>query len=272
MKRVTCSIVFQDLFAIPFLCYMPSSIDSTSWFETWFDTAYYHVLYANRDHKEAGAFIDRSIEILNLKSKAKVMDLACGKGRHALHLASKGFKVTGLDLSENSIAGLRSLNDDSLHFQRWDMRDTYDVTGFDAVFNLFTSFGYFDSMQENLKVLKAMKAVLNEDGHILIDYLNVKKALAFIGEEDHIERQGLEFHTSKEWVDGCIVKHIKVTDQDKEFFFKESVQALTLEDFSSLTNEAGLKIQDCYGDYHLAPYDASRSPRLILHIRKAGNA
>lgn len=247
---------------------MNSAEIEKSWFKTWFDTPYYHVLYANRDHKEAAAFIDRLVLALGLKEGDKVMDLACGKGRHALHLASKGFRVTGLDLSANSIDSLISHNNDRIHFERWDMREPYKDGSFHAVFNLFTSFGYFDSSTENLKVLQAMKQVVNDNGHILIDYLNVNKALTLIDKKEHISRKGLEFFTSKSLKKGCIIKDILVKDGDEELHFSESVQALTLNDFKELISKAGLNLVKTYGDYHLDDFDELRSPRLILHLKK----
>ena len=249
-------------------CRMMANVQEQDWFKTWFDTSYYHVLYANRDHKEAAAFIDRLVLDLGLKPGDHVMDLACGKGRHALHLASKGFKVTGLDLSANSINSLLDHNSDLIHFEQWDMRDAYRKGDFDAVFNLFTSFGYFDDTLENLKVLEAMKAVTKPNGDILIDYLNVKKALTLIDKEEHIHRKGIEFFTSKSLVNGCIIKKIKVKDGDHEKVYSESVQALTLQDFKELIKKSGLKLINTFGDYHLSPFDELRSPRLILHMKK----
>ena len=245
-----------------------NAIDTHSpWFQTWFDTPYYHILYAKRDHKEASAFIDRLVVALDLKNGDKVMDLACGRGRHSLHLASKGFLVTGLDLSQNSIDSLIHYNNDTLHFEQWDMRVPYKEDGYDVVFNLFTSFGYFESSVENLKVLGAMKKVIKEGGHVLIDYLNVKKALTVIDKKEHISRQGVEFFTSKSFRDGCIIKEITVSDGDQDLNFSESVQALTLDDFNVLIEKADLKLVQTFGDYHLNPFDEIRSPRLILHLK-----
>ncbi len=64
---------------------------------------YYHQLYFNRDDKEAAAFIDKLIEHLKPAPGATMLDVACGKGRHSIQLAGKGFDVTGIDLSEDSI-------------------------------------------------------------------------------------------------------------------------------------------------------------------------
>ncbi len=74
-----------------------------NWFAKWFDTKYYHILYKDRDYQEARMFIDNITSYLNLPEKAKVLDLACGKGRHSIYLNKLGFDVVGADLSENSI-------------------------------------------------------------------------------------------------------------------------------------------------------------------------
>src|SRR6478736_3856513 len=74
-----------------------------NWFASWFDTPYYHILYKDRDEEEAEFFMDNLVHYLNLPEEAKILDLACGKGRHAFHLIQLGFDVTGADLSVNSI-------------------------------------------------------------------------------------------------------------------------------------------------------------------------
>ena len=73
------------------------------WFKDWFNTSYYHTLYKHRDESEAHRFIDHLCAYLKVKKGSKILDLACGKGRHALHLAKKGYQTTGVDLSEESI-------------------------------------------------------------------------------------------------------------------------------------------------------------------------
>ena len=74
------------------------------WFQSWFNTPYYHILYQNRDYKEAELFIKNLVRYLNLDAlDDSILDLACGQGRHSIFLNSLGFRVTGIDLSEKSI-------------------------------------------------------------------------------------------------------------------------------------------------------------------------
>ena len=115
-----------------------------AWFETWFNTSYYHILYKDRDFAEAEHFISLLVEDLSLKENAHIIDLACGKGRHSLFLNSLGYSVLGLDLSEESILYNKEFEKSespSLKFGVHDMRNPIEGAPADAVFNLFTSFG-----------------------------------------------------------------------------------------------------------------------------------
>jgi len=87
-----------------------------NWYSSWFDTPYYHILYKERNYREAQIFMDNLTHYLNLPEKAKVLDLACGKGRHSIYLNQLGFNVLGADLSENSIAEASKNSNETLNF------------------------------------------------------------------------------------------------------------------------------------------------------------
>ena len=127
----------------------PMNSDITQWYASWFNTPYYHILYRDRDHAEARTFMDKLTHHLGLSRESHILDLACGRGRHSLYLNSIGFEVTGVDLSEESIAYAKQFENDRLHFDIHDMCKPYSKK-FDAVFNLFTSFGYFENDADNL--------------------------------------------------------------------------------------------------------------------------
>ena len=74
------------------------------WFKNWFNSPYYHKLYSHRDEAEAEIFINNLVQLLHPPAGAKMLDVACGKGRHSMHLANMHFDVTGIDLSSESIA------------------------------------------------------------------------------------------------------------------------------------------------------------------------
>src|SRR5436190_18774056 len=101
------------------------------WFKDWFNSPYYHQLYFNRDEHEASAFINKLIDHLQPPVGSKMLDVACGKGRHSLQLATKGFDVTGIDLSEDSIREALQYESETLHFYQHDMRREFWINYFD---------------------------------------------------------------------------------------------------------------------------------------------
>ncbi len=234
-----------------------------SWFASWFDSTYYHILYKDRNYREAQLFMDNLTQYLNLPEKAKVLDLACGKGRHSIYLNQLGFNVLGADLSERSIAEASKNKNDSLHFQVHDMRDSFEEK-FDAIFNLFTSFGYFESDDDNLITLKAMKESLTDYGFAVIDFMNVNQVINTLVPEEVKTVDNIDFHLKRYVQDGHIYKEIDFEDQGKKYHFTEKVKALTLSDFQEMMDEAGIFLLDVFGDYKLKKFHKNDSERLIM--------
>lgn len=234
-----------------------------NWFESWFDSPYYHVLYQNRDEKEAQLFMDNLVHFLNLPEDAKILDLACGKGRHSIYLNALEYDVTGVDLSENSIKKATEFSNEKLNFKVHDMRN-YLNEKYDAIFNLFTSFGYFNAKSDNLKALNAIKNGLTETGFAVIDFMNVDYVLQnLIAEEEKIV-DGITFFMKRYYKDAAIFKEIQFEDQGKKYHFTEKVQAIRLEDFETMMEETGLYLLAIFGDYKLKKFHKNESERLIL--------
>ena len=245
----------------------PNSQDPKSktktWFASWFDTPYYHILYKERNYREAQIFMDNLTHYLNLPEKAKVLDLACGKGRHSIYLNQLGYDVLGADLSENSIAEANKNQNETLHFQVHDMREPFDDR-FDAIFNMFTSFGYFENEEDNLTTLKAMKESLTEYGFAVIDFMNVTQVVNNLVAEEVKTVENIDFHIKRYEKEGYIYKEIDFEDQGEKFHFVEKVKALTLKDFEELMEEAGIYLLDIFGDYKLKKFHKTESERLIM--------
>ncbi len=233
------------------------------WFSTWFDTKYYHILYKNRNNEEAQLFMKHLTNYLNLPDNATILDLACGKGRHAKFLNEIGYTVTGVDLSENSIAYAKQFENDTLHFDVHDMRKPYPKQ-FDAVFNLFTSFGYFENEQDNLDTLKAIQLNLNETGFGIIDFMNVNYIIGHLVAQETKTVDNITFHIKRFVKDGFINKEIQFTDNDEHFCFTERVRAITLADFEAYFEKVGITLLEVFGDYKLGKYHKNTSNRLIL--------
>lgn len=237
--------------------------DTTQWFASWFDTPYYHILYKDRDHEEAQAFMDTLTNYLNLPEHGKILDLACGKGRHSIYLNSLGYDVTGADLSESSIDYSKQFENERLHFKLHDMCEPFGEQ-FDAVFNLFTSFGYFEKEEDNLKTIKAIKSNLNDFGLGVIDFMNVNYVLENLVEENIKTVDGITFKQKRYMENGYLIKDISFEIKNESFNYQERVKAFTLNDFEKLFEEAGCYLLDIFGDYKLHKYDSQASERLIM--------
>lgn len=236
---------------------------ANNWFETWFDSPYYHILYKDRDDTEAQLFMDNLTQYLNLPEEAKILDLACGKGRHAIYLNQLGYDVTGVDLSENSIKEAAKASNDTLHFRVHDMRVPTEEK-YDAVFNLFTSFGYFENEEDNLKTLLAIKESLTEYGFGVIDFMNANYVIDNLVPEEVKTVDGIDFHIKRYVQDGHIHKEIDFEDNGQKFHFTEKVRALTLQDFEQMMEKAEIYLLDIFGDYKLRKFYKNDSERLIM--------
>lgn len=236
---------------------------TTQWYASWFDTPFYHILYKDRDYTEAQLFMDNLTAYLNIPEHGKILDLACGKGRHSMYLNSLGYNVSGVDLSENSIAHAKQFENESLHFKVHDMSQPLGET-FDAVFNLFTSFGYFDNDETNLQTIKAIKANLNDYGFGVIDFMNSEYVIDNLVASDIKTVEGIDFKQKRHIEDGYIIKTIDFTANNQNYSFLERVKAFTLKDFESLFQKAGVHLLDVFGDYKLNKFHKNTSERLIM--------
>lgn len=241
------------------------------WFSDWFNSSYYHALYQHRDDTEALQFIHNLITYLAPKPHAKMLDIACGKGRHSKALFDAGFDVTGIDLSPASIEAASTMQTNGLSFSCHDMRETFKANYFDYAFNFFTSFGYFDTHEEHQLAISAMAANLKESGTLVIDYLNVGIVEENIDKEAVTQIDSFIFYTKKWQDDLFLFKEIKVVDVgSKEVLgvFEERVRKYGLTDFTLFMQKAGLEMIATFGDYQLGSYHVERSDRLIMVAKK----
>jgi len=236
------------------------------WFEDWFNSKYYHILYQNRDEKEAENFIQNLSKFF--KKEDKIIDIACGAGRHTLFLNKLGYHTTGIDLSEESIKTAKTKSKGKIPFEVWDMRKCYKKQEFDVALNLFTSFGYFENNEDDLSAIKAMSDNLKEEGILIIDFLNSKKVIDNLVQKETKEMDGVTFNISRKVKNGFICKNIRFSDKDEYYNFNEKVKSITLDDFTKLLNFAQLQIIKVFGDYTLNKFNSANSDRLIIVAKK----
>ncbi len=241
-----------------------------AWYRDWFNSPFYHKLYFERDDKEAAAFISKLIDHLNPLSGSYMLDVACGRGRHSRILSDKGFLVTGIDISFDSISFAKKFETETLEFYQHDMRLPFRVNYFDYTFNFFTSFGYFKTRREHDDAIRTIANGLKPNGVFVIDYLNVHYS------EDHM------VYNEEKKINGSVYK-IRRWHDETHFFkriivsdpllihpveFTEKVSKFSFGDLNDMLSYHGLQVQEAFGDYKLGSYDVRTKPRLILVAQK----
>ncbi len=238
------------------------------WFQNWFNSPYYHILYKKRDEEEAELFIDNLCAFLRPPAEGRMLDIACGRGRHAIYLNKKEYDVTGIDLSFGSIKFAQQFENKKLHFFVHDMRNPFYINYFNFAFNLFTSFGYFNTEKDHVDALKSFNKALRPDGILVLDYMNSQKIVNHLVTREIKEVDGIEFHIARQVIEGKIIKEIDFEHRNKRFAFKEEVKDFKTADFERLFAASGFSIERTFGDYHLNPFEVNTSDRLIFICKK----
>ncbi len=243
---------------------------STAWYKNWFNSPFYHKLYFDRDEKEAEAFIQKLIQHLQPAPGSRILDIACGKGRHSRILANMGFTVTGIDISFANIDFAKQFENDHLDFFVHDMRLPFWGNYFHFAFNFFTSFGYFKTKREHDDSIRTIAKSLLPGGKLVIDYLNVHYAEDHLlkNEVKQIDSTAYEIHR---WHDDThFYKRVTITDPSlkQPLEYTEQVAKFSLGDFTEMLAYQGLQVQEVFGDYQLGAYDVRKTPRLIVVAEK----
>lgn len=238
----------------------------TEWFERWFGEEYL-ALYPHRDEAEA----ERAVALLARHgigtAGQRVLDLACGAGRHARALAGRGAAVVGFDLSHPLLLAARTRGAGDL--VRGDMRALAFRDGaFDAVVNLFTSFGYFADDAEHAAVLADVARILKPGGRFALDFLNAPRVRATLVPRD-------ERRTSRQVIvqerrltpDGRFVEKTIHTGDDARMFV-ERVRLFGRDDLEAMLRGAGLAPRHVWGNY-AGDGHTDDSERLILIAERA---
>lgn len=239
------------------------------WFEEWFDSPLYEKLYADRDEQEAEQLIEFLEKKLLSEEYHSILDLGCGRGRHSHSLAQRGYEVTGIDLSPEAIKTAKEKAEElgvgNVHFEVRDMRNPLPQT-FDAVVNLFTTFGYFKSDKENALVLDSVVQMLKKEGLFVLDYLNAEKVRQSFVSEEEGEFQGIRYEIKRYIKEGAIHKDIAFAGDklDKPKVYWERVKLYGLDWFKKEMKKHNLEIIDVSGDYQGSDFDPDTSPRLLI--------
>jgi 2-polyprenyl-3-methyl-5-hydroxy-6-metoxy-1,4-benzoquinol methylase len=241
-----------------------------TWYKGWFDSAAYDLVYNHRDETEAEQLVDLIEREIDPTSGARILDVGCGRGRHARIFARRGYTVTGIDLSEEAITEARTRAQSEgldVTFERGDMRDPYCDGCMDGVVNLFTTFGYFATDAENQRALAAMTQALRPGGWFLQDFLNAPQVADSIVPTTTRTVKGVDIEQQR-WIENDrINKEITLHHNGSTKTYHESVRLYTLDDLREMYVNVGLDLIATYGNYDGAAY-TPESPRLLLYARK----
>jgi SAM-dependent methyltransferase len=241
------------------------------WWQKFFDQHY--VKDYQELEKRSSKEVDSIIQMLDLKPKAKVLDLCCGYGRHSIELAQRGYKVTGYDLSDFFLKKAEETSKAlklKIRFKKGDMRRLPFKDQFDAVVNMFTSFGYFDKETDDLKVLRGVCRVLKKDGLFLMDLKNREQLIRNFArrrwhpEKDFtvLEDNFFDLFTGR-WESTRTI----LFGNGKRSEYSFSLRLYTFAEMLSLLKKAGFLLEAVYGDFDFIEYSLD-SPRMILISRK----
>ena len=230
------------------------------WYEEYFGEEYL-LLYPHRDAEDAGRLVATLAGAVELAPGWRVLDVACGTGRHAAALRARGARVTGLDLSRQLLR--RARQDAQIPVIRSDVRAIPVRPGsMDMTVNLFTSFGYFDSDREHRRALREMVATVRRGGWFALDFLNAARVAGDLVPQENGVLAGRPVRIDR-WVDPpreYVFKSITTEDGRR---FVERVRLFAAGELERLCAEAGSIVRHRLGDYDGAPF-APDSPRVIL--------
>jgi SAM-dependent methyltransferase len=237
--------------------------------DAWFEQSFgqdYLLVYKHRNMEHAQEEVHEMIRWLALDEGAEVLDLCCGMGRHSLALTEAGYKITGMDLSDVLLAEAKRLDDGRrVKWVKGDMRNVPLTGPFDAVVNLFTSFGYFEDDGENARVLTEISRLLKPGGRFLIDFLNAGQVKAHLVPASERTDGSVLIRENRSIEDGYVKKRIVIAESGKpDRKYLEQVKLYGLPDFRRMMQGTGLRLDAIHGNYDGSAFAEESSPRLIL--------
>jgi cyclopropane fatty-acyl-phospholipid synthase-like methyltransferase len=244
---------------------------SKQWFVEWFNTDEYLSVYRHRNDKDAECHIKFILSQIHLPPNASIIDLACGTGRHSILLAKLGYNVTGVDLSDKLLSEAKKSSETeklNIKFIKSDLREFNTSEKFHCALNLFTSFGYFESDEENFLIFKKSYELLYKEGYFILDFLNsnyLKENLVPFSTE---ETENYTIIQERKITEQRVVKKITILKNGSKNEYVESVRLFEPEILKLKLKEIGFEILNLFGDFLGNKFDENSSPRFIAICQK----
>ncbi len=232
-------------------------------------------MFHRRRWETAPAEVEAALRLLGVPEGASILDLPCGPGRHALELARRGFQVTGVDRTAAYLDEARRRSQEANVQVEWieaDMRDFRRPGAFDAIINLFTSFGYFEDPAEDRRVAENFFASLKPGGRLLMDMMGKEVLARVFRERDwHEEEDGTLFLEERtitrdwSWLEN---RWIAIRGSRREEF-RLGLRLYSAAELGKLLNDVGFVEIQAYGSLEGGPYDHT-ARRLVMLAHKPG--
>jgi SAM-dependent methyltransferase len=241
-----------------------------NWYEKWFSNKYYLEIYSHRDEKEARDIINLIQRHVPLSTNAKVLDVCCGAGRHSIELARRGYSVTGFDLSSYLISQAKeSLSktkdaDLKVEFLIKDMKNFSFSNEFDAAINVFTSFGYFETDEENFKVFENVKKSLKPGGYFVFDFINPDNLRKTLVSESEDVYDGVKILQKRHIENNFVYKDIYIGSEK----YTERLRLYNTDDINTVFKTLGFEVKKTFGDYYGNAFDRENSKRMVYICKK----
>lgn len=239
-----------------------------AWYKEWFGTRYYSLLYGHRDESDARSWVDAIVRHGGLQAGQRMLDMGCGRGRHAYGFTQHGLHVTGVDISEASIVEARK-RAPGADFLVHDMRVPLFTAEMDVVVCLFTSLGYSDDREDDRKAVRAAAQALKPGGLFVLDLLNGCTVREGLVEEERIAEGGVDFALKRRLEGDVLVKEIFVKDGTEECSFMERVHAWRVEEVKDLVLAAGLTLVELTDGPEPKPFVPGTSQRIVAWARRS---
>lgn len=250
-------------------------MSNVPWYQSFFGEDYLRIYTPFLPAEKTAREVTNILNLLNLSPGSSILDLCCGHGRHAIPLAQRGYVMTGQDLSETFLRRARTEAEAQATKVRWtqsDMKTIPFTSEFDAVINIFTSFGYLENEEEDLVVLRQVHKALKPGGLFLLETVNQPRVIRLFSpygiihyddglivlEERHIDllRSRNEVRVTMLHPDGQRTEH------------KQSVRIYTLTELTRMLEAVGLQVQAFYGDLDGSTH--TMDSRLVVLSKKIG--
>jgi len=241
------------------------------WFKDWFSSDEYLSVYQHRNDEDARKLLNLILTESGPADKGTILDAACGAGRHSINLALKGFRVTGFDLSKTLLKIARREAENrklKIDFFCADLRNVRINKKFDLIINLFTSFGYFRTDEENFRFINTAYTLLKNDCYYILDFLNSEYVKENLVPESVNVTGGKRITERRKIVSGRVEKEIIIEDENSAGNYIESVQLYSGEKIIDEFGKIGFNFVKAYGDYNGSKFLLKDSQRLILFFKK----